>query len=488
MRARALALVALLARASLAFADLDDASERREIDDYHYVFSADCQPYMTWQARALYESWRAIGSPGRMTRLISCTDDEYARYEHMDVVPDTVKCPSFVWYAKEKFGDDDGYSAYNLPGGMNHWAQNVGTDRKWVVKLDADMLLLKPLSVREIPASKGVAASGQYDYLVGTKNGMAKWFVDEEVEKRLAPVGGWEIFDAEDFVNMTPHWFAQTVKVRMDKRIWFPYRGTGDVYVSEESPRPWISEMYGFVFGCGLAGLTHNVMRSVQLYAGMKPWDEASADPFIVHYGLRMDEGPYSWDKHWEPGHLERMTCATRDVEPFPVVPYPKRPSAHALQQERHNYIKVKIMYITVSAINDAVKKYNDEKCGRGARSHRVETKSLPTIPKGKDVPMKPSREDPKVKPRMTQKPTPVPVMHRAERAGDATERLLARKATLKVEREIAHEERMHRMWTMGSLTWVVGFCVIVYRFVRTKTRQRSEQRRRRETNPFREV
>ena len=47
MRARARALVALLARASLAFADLDDASERREIDDYHYVFSADCQPYMT---------------------------------------------------------------------------------------------------------------------------------------------------------------------------------------------------------------------------------------------------------------------------------------------------------------------------------------------------------------------------------------------------------------------------------------------------------
>ena len=86
------------------------------------------------------------------------------------------------------------------------------------------------------------------------------------------------------------------------------------------------------------------------------------------------DEGTDSGDKRWEPGHLERMTCATRDVEPFPVVPYPKRPSAHALQQERHNYIKVKIMYITVSAINDAVKKYNDEKCGRGARSHRVET------------------------------------------------------------------------------------------------------------------
>ena len=37
---------------------------------------------------------------------------------------------------------------------MNHWAQNVGTDRKWVVKLDADMLLLKPLTVEEIPAKR----------------------------------------------------------------------------------------------------------------------------------------------------------------------------------------------------------------------------------------------------------------------------------------------------------------------------------------------
>ena len=135
-----------------------DAPGRREIDDYHYVFSADCQPYMTWQARALYDSWRAIGSPGRITRLLSCTEAQYETYAHLDVVPHTVKCPDFVWYAKEKYGDDDGYAAYNLPGGMNHWAQNVGTDRKWVVKLDADMLLLKPLTVEEIPAKRGTAA------------------------------------------------------------------------------------------------------------------------------------------------------------------------------------------------------------------------------------------------------------------------------------------------------------------------------------------
>lgn len=46
----------------------------------------------------------------------------------------------------------------------------------------------------------------------------------------------------------------------MDKRIWFSYRGIGDVYVFEESLRSWILEMYGFVFGCGLVGLMYNVM------------------------------------------------------------------------------------------------------------------------------------------------------------------------------------------------------------------------------------
>lgn len=37
---------------------------------------------------------------------------------------------------------------------------------------------------------------------------MVKWFVDEEVEKRFVFVGGWEIFDVEDFVNMMLYWFV----------------------------------------------------------------------------------------------------------------------------------------------------------------------------------------------------------------------------------------------------------------------------------------
>jgi hypothetical protein len=32
-------------------------SPAREVDDYHYIFSADCKPYMDWQSVALYYSW-----------------------------------------------------------------------------------------------------------------------------------------------------------------------------------------------------------------------------------------------------------------------------------------------------------------------------------------------------------------------------------------------------------------------------------------------
>lgn len=455
-----------------------DAPGRREMDDYHYVFSADCQPYMTWQARALYDSWRTIGSPGRITRLLSCTEAQYETYAHLDVVPDTVKCPDFVWYAKEKYGDDDGYAAYNLPGGMNHWAQNVGTDRKWVVKLDADMLLLKPLTVEEIPAKRGTAASGEYDYLVGTRNGMAKWFLNEE-ERLIAPVGGWEIFDAKDFIALTPYWLEYTAKVRMDRRVWWPYRGTGDEYITERGPRPWISEMYGFVFGCAKAGIRHNVMSSIQLYAGYTPWDTQTEDPYIIHYGLKMTEGEYDWDKHYDEGHLERMTCDTMDAKPFPVVKLPQAPNEGASRDEIRRYIKVKIMYKTVSSINDAVQRYNFERCsGRAEAPQKVVRRSLPETQAPRTVEPRP----------VVQAPNQLETKTRRE---IATERQREEQVQAEAERKIRElddklyrEEQMEKFWNFVT---ILGLCYVLMRLSNARNRKR-DARRRAEKNPFRTV
>ena len=456
-----------------------DAPGRREIDDYHYVFSADCQPYMTWQARALYDSWRAIGSPGRITRLLSCTEAQYETYAHLDVVPDTVKCPDFVWYAKEKYGDDDGYAAYNLPGGMNHWAQNVGTDRKWVVKLDADMLLLKPLTVEEIPAKRGTAASGEYDYLVGTRNGMAKWFLNEEEERLIAPVGGWEIFDAKDFIALTPYWLEYTAKVRMDRRVWWPYRGTGDEYITERGPRPWISEMYGFVFGCAKAGIRHNVMSSIQLYAGYTPWDTQTEDPYIIHYGLKMTEGEYDWDKHYDEGHLERMTCDTMDAKPFPVVKLPQAPNEGASRDEVRRYIKVKIMYKTVSSINDAVQRYNFERCsGRAEAPQKVVRRSLPETQAPRTVEPRPVAQA------QNQLETKTRREIATERQREEQVQAEAERKIRELDNKLYREEQMEKFWNFVT---ILGLCYVLMRLSNARNRKR-DARRRAEKNPFRTV
>ena len=337
------------------------SSKRREIDDYHYVFSADCKPYMDWQSAALYQSWMDVGAPGKMTRLLSCTDAEYDSYENLHIVP-THKTPDF-----SRDDPSDSYSAYNLPGSINHWTKSSNFTRlKWVVKLDADMILRRPFTVREIPARVGVVAGGYYGYLSGVKNDMASMFVGPAVRERLAQVGGWEIFARSDIAKAAPLWFEYTRKVRRDKRVWWPYNGTGDSFITQKAPRPWISEMYGYVFGVASAGLSHNVNNDVQMYAGSKPWNEKSANSFVIHYGLMMRQGTsYEWDKHFEYAKSEtekdKLKCGKANRrELFPVCDlYPE--DDESIDKYERN--RVELMHECVSKINRGILLARKRKC-----------------------------------------------------------------------------------------------------------------------------
>jgi hypothetical protein len=340
---------------------LEMVESKREIDDYHYVFSADCKPYMDWQSAALYQSWMDVGAPGKMTRLLSCTDAEYDSYENVNIVP-THKTPDF-----SRDDPSDSYSAYNLPGSINHWTKSSNFTRlKWVVKLDADMILRRPFTVREIPARVGVVAGGYYGYLSGVKNDMASMFVGPAVRERLAQVGGWEIFARSDIAKAAPLWFEYTRKVRRDKRVWWPYNGTGDSFITQKAPRPWISEMYGYVFGVASAGLSHNVNNDVQMYAGSKPWNEKSANSFVIHYGLMMRQGTsYEWDKHFEYAKSEtekdKLKCGKANRrELFPVCDlYPE--DDESIDKYERN--RVELMHECVSKINRGILLARKRKC-----------------------------------------------------------------------------------------------------------------------------
>ena len=57
----------------------------------------------------------------------------------------------------------------------------------------------------------------------------------------------------EDMKRAATLWLEYTEKMRdcpYGAEVW---NYTGDSYVSLERPQPWISEMYGYAFGCAMA-------------------------------------------------------------------------------------------------------------------------------------------------------------------------------------------------------------------------------------------
>ena len=357
-------------------------AEPREIDDYHYVFSADCKPYMDWQSVALYRSWQNVGSPGMITRLLSCDEHTLASYRYLDLMPTHVT-PSY-----DDIDPADSYAAYNLPGSMLHFMEHAkdALATKWIVKLDADMILRKPLTVTQggLTAGPGVVAAGFYGYLEGVDNEMAAMFVeDAEIRSRLARVGGWEIFHAPDLARAAPLWFEYTKKVRTDKRVWWPFKGTGDVFITEANPRPWISEMYGYVFGSAVAGLRHNVVHSCQLYGGMAPWDDESFDPFLIHYGILIEipdavtkQTAWAWDKHRElqggADARDKLSCAV-PFTPFPEVPehlVPTPPTdGETLTRDNVETRRIEIVRELMRALNEGVRWHRERACGETKKS-----------------------------------------------------------------------------------------------------------------------
>ena len=59
---------------------------------------------------------------------------------------------------------------------------------------------------------------------------------------------------------------------------------TGDVYAKRGHP-PFIADMYGYAFAAAEAGISHQVVPSLMVYAGQQA-DPMSEPPKILHYGL----------------------------------------------------------------------------------------------------------------------------------------------------------------------------------------------------------
>lgn len=252
-------------------------------------------------------SFKKAGQPGKVTRLLSCTDEEKKNYKGMHLAP-TLEVPS--WSRHPKTGD--WYPAINKPAGIAHWlkhskdAENVD----WVVILDADMIVRGPIIPWELGAEKGKAVSAYYGYLIGCDNILAKLHTNHS--ELCDKVGGLLAMHIDDLRALAPFWLSKTEEVREDRAHWAT-NITGDIY-----GQGWISEMYGYSFGAAEVGLRHKINDELMIYPGYIPRE--GVEPILLHYGLPFTVGNWSFSKLEH--HEDDIVYDCNRL--FPEPPFPK--------------------------------------------------------------------------------------------------------------------------------------------------------------------
>ena len=191
-----------------------------------------------------------------------------------------------------------------------HFTREANFTEDYILFIDADMILTRPIDPVALGAKKGTVVSEHVAYMIGTSNQMAKNFLTPEAVPLAKPVGWYHIFHRDDLKRIAPLWLEFCGKVRMHPEKYWAINGsipenipTGDAYV-KFGKAPWISEMYGYAFGAATAGVQHVVTHGVVRYPseaftfgereGLKGADK---QPYILHYGIDFNIGSdYNWN------------------------------------------------------------------------------------------------------------------------------------------------------------------------------------------------
>ena len=94
------------------------------------------------------------------------------------------------------------------------WLEQVDVAEEFVLMMDTDMYLRKPIDPLAMGCTRGTVVSAKYSYLYGITSGFARHFIDEALHERMAGVGGFHIFNREDLRQIAPLWLEYTKKVR----------------------------------------------------------------------------------------------------------------------------------------------------------------------------------------------------------------------------------------------------------------------------------
>jgi len=265
-------------------------------NNVHILFTTECTKYLDWQSLGLFTSWRALGHAGRVTRLAACT----ARQEA--AIPATVRnaMPTFFhpnyrapeelpfsWRVREHS------ASYNKPGSLKHFLAEASAKQRgsedFIVFMDADMLLVRPLDPVALGARLGHVVSQRAFYLErGIELGLVGQFLrPEEIRAPPAPVGYVHIMHVRDAAAVAPLWFHYCEELRLHPERYLASLGQverdfypGNSTATGQVKAPWVIEMYAYVMAASKLGLTHTVLTDA--VAG--PSAGKAARPLVIHY------------------------------------------------------------------------------------------------------------------------------------------------------------------------------------------------------------
>ncbi|KAI8102669.1 hypothetical protein M9434_005468 [Picochlorum sp. BPE23] len=301
----------------------------------HTAFPAECGQYFVWQSLGMVYSHRKAGQPGPLTRIVSCTEEQWDQMPEEDKsLVNSHVAPSYTHHPRT----GDIYPAYNKPVAVIDFLARTDVKEDYVLIIDADMIIRRPFVPEELGASKGWAISAHFGYMKGVANELADTHIPEvhpredslagPIGRKSDDAGGFTLMSTQDLRRVAPMWLKFTEDVRADPEAWHL---TGDAYSKKPGDKPWISEMYGYSFACAKANVWHKTPQSLMLYPGYA----TSEPPHVLHYGLlwqvHSPEKEYSFDKHWHFG-FDPFMCPPWNLEEEKpkggIFPHPPRPSS----------------------------------------------------------------------------------------------------------------------------------------------------------------
>lgn len=137
----------------------------------HTVFTSECNnKQFDWFTVGVYESFRLAGMQGSITRLLACSQEDLKTYKGMDLGPTFVH-PN-VYRHNPLNGDTS--ASYNKPASVMHFSQEANFTEEFILFIDADMVLSRPIDPVALGAKRGTVVSEYVPYMIGTGNDMAK--------------------------------------------------------------------------------------------------------------------------------------------------------------------------------------------------------------------------------------------------------------------------------------------------------------------------